>query len=215
MSTFDLEGIWREDRDKAHRHYKSVEGALEDMAKKKSANILNKIHRKFVGEMIFSVVVVSLVGAGIFRFSRDMFIGYGVLIAGAFYMSLKLYLSLRRDIKKVNQQRVLESLEEYIRIIRLYIHRSKRFVYIVTPVAYVLGYVMALAESDITFTLQKVLIVLGSMIAFGVPLVWLMVWLTNKQYYRLMYEKHVVQLEAIRNRLKNGTGSEESQSVGS
>jgi len=85
----------------------------------------------------------------------------------------------------------------------------------VTPVAYVLGYAMALAESDITFTLQEVLIVLGSMIAFGVPVVWLMVWLTNKQYYRLMYEKHVVQLEAIRNRLKNGTGSEESQSVGS
>jgi hypothetical protein len=130
-------------------------------------------------------------------------------------MSLKLYLSLRRDIKKVNQQRVLESLEEYIRIIRLYIYRSKRFVYIVTPVTYVLGYAMALAESDITFTLQEVLIVLGSMIAFGVPVVWLMVWLTNKQYYRLMYEKHVVQLEAIRNRLKNGTGSEESQSVGS
>lgn len=203
MNTFNINNIWNSDSDKARNHYESVKDDVEQMARRKSDNILNQVHRKFVWELIASVFVVVIIAFGIYSYMEHIFWAYIGLTVVAFYISLKLYLNLRKEIKKVNHRNVVKSLEEYIRIIKLYIRRSKRFVRIVAPSAYVLGFVMSLLSSDIEYDLQAVLVIVGTMVVIGVPLIWLLIWLTNKKYYKLMYEKHVYELEDILTNLKN------------
>lgn len=203
MSMFDINKVWDSGSEKARKHYESVRDDVENMAKRKSESVLRKIHHKFIIEMIASIIIVVLLGAVLYSKSSMVFGWYSGFVALAFVVSLKLYFNLRRDILRVNEKEVVRSLEEYIRIINLYLKKNKIFVYIATPAGFLLGFVTALVDEGFDITLESLLIALGAIVVIGVPVVWLMIWLANKKYYKLMYQKHVNELEDILANLKN------------
>jgi F0F1-type ATP synthase assembly protein I len=203
MNTFDINKIWDSGADKARNHYDSVKDNVEKMARKKSDNILHKVKRKLIIELIASIIFIILVGVGIYHFSEKVVYPFIVLVLVAFFLSLRLFVKLFRDINRVKEKSVVASLEKTIVIIRYYIRQSKILVYVLTPVGFIVGFLSRVIADGIDFTTHNLLVMGGVILVVGVPFVVGMIWLVNKKYYKIMYEKHLDELESILSNLRN------------
>lgn len=203
MNTFDINKIWDSGADKARSHYDSVKDNVEKLARKKSDNILHKVKRKLIIELIASIVFIVLVGVGIYHFSEKIVYPYTLLVLVAFFLSVRLFVKLFRDINRVKEKSVVASLEKTIFIIRYYIRQSKILVYVLTPVGFLVGFLSRVIADGIDFTTHNLLVLGGVLLVVGVPSVIGIIWLVNKKYYKIMYEKHLDELESILANLKN------------
>lgn len=203
MNTFDINKIWNSDAGKARNHFDSVKENVEKLAKRKSDNILHKIKRKLIIELIVSTILIVALGVGVFHFSEKVFFSYVVIVLLAFVLSIRLFWKLFRDINLVKEKSVVVSLEKTIDIINYYIRQSKILVYVLTPVGFIVGFLSGAIAEGIDYTLHNLLVLGGVLLVVGVPSVILIIWLVNKKYYKVMYEKHVHELEEILENLKS------------
>ncbi len=203
MNTFDINKIWDSGADKARSHFDSVKDNVEKLARKKSDNILHKVKRKLIIELIATIIFIVLVGVGIYHFSEKIVYPYTLSVLVALFLSVRLFVKLFRDINRVKEKSVVASLEKTIIIIRYYIRQSKILVYVLTPVGFLVGFLSRVIVDGIDFTTHNLLVLGGVLLVVGVPSVIGIIWLANKKYYKIMYEKHLDELESVLANLKN------------
>lgn len=187
MKDLDLNTIWNRSREKARVHYESL-GDVEKMAKKQSDSILSKIYRNVLLESVFSVLFIVFLTVAVYQWnSGPAFWIFAAFFAGVVYLSFRVCFRFMRDIRRVNQQSVKQSLQQYIRILGGYIRRQKILIYYITPIAYMVGLVVgALAEGpNDTFIEMLKQIGLGAVI--GLPLLFLIMWFFSRKYIQWVY----------------------------
>lgn len=200
MSELDLNKLWNSD-DKPQEHYRRVCDSVEALARKNSSNILKKIERKTKIEVYVSIFIIVAVGYYLFAFDSRTLYGYIPLIAVVSWFSFRLYFRLRKQIRVVNQSNVITALQSYIRIMNQYVKRSRFYVYIFTPLGFVVGLMMGMMQNEIPLELEAILIFAGTMLVVGVPMVLIMIWLFGKKYYGWMYQSHINQFQEVLNSL--------------
>ena len=201
MSELDLNKIWDSDRDKARDHYESLSD-VEKLAKKKSDNVLNKIYRNIFIESVFSLIFVVLLGIAFYEWEMLAFWGYTVFVVIVVVFSFRLYLNFARGMKNVNQQKVVNSLREYVRITGHYIKRLKVYIYYVTPSGYLIGLVFGILSNPDIGSISEILTRVGIGSAVGIPFLLFMIWFINKKYIKWLYGRHYDSLKQILDNLE-------------
>lgn len=201
MSELDLNKIWNSDRKKARDHYESLSD-VEKLARQKSDNILNKIRRNILMESIASVILVILVGIAFYKWEMLVFWGFIVFIIIVMILSFRLYLNFARSLQEVNQQDVLNSLKEYVRITGHYIKRLKVYIYYVTPVGYLVGLTFGTFADAGSDTTEQLLIRIGIGVLIGIPILVPIIWFINKKYIKWLYGKHYEALKKVLDNLQ-------------
>lgn len=199
MSELDLNKIWNSDREKARDYYESLSD-VEKLAKQKSDNILNKIRRNILVESVASIILVILVGIAFYNWERLVFWGFLVFIVIVTAMSFRLYVNFAHSLRDVNQQNILNSLKEYVRITGHYIKRLKVYIYYVTPIGYMVGLAFGTFADAGSETAEQLLLRIGIGILIGIPILIPMIWFFNKKYIKWLYGRHH---EALKQVLEN------------
>ena len=139
MKEFDLKRIWDSDRGKATEHYGSLED-IQRLAGKRSDNILSKLRRNIIIELIVSVIILLLLAIAVYRWDNGApFWIFAVTFAVITWVSFRLYIRFLRQLREVNQKSILEALRAYVRLVEKYIRRMKLLIYYLTPVGYLVG----------------------------------------------------------------------------
>ncbi len=187
MKDLDLNTIWKRSREKARTHYESL-GDVERMARKQSDSILSKIYRNVLIENVFSVLFIVFLTVAVYRWnSGPAFWIFAAFFAGVVYLSFRVCFRFMRDIRRVNQQSVKESLQQYIRILGGYIRRQKILIYYITPIGYVVGLVVGALAGDPNDTLSETLKQIGLGAVVGLPFLFLIMWFFSRKYIQWVY----------------------------
>ncbi len=197
MSKIDLEHIWDSDREKARRHYDSLDD-VEGLAKRQSRSVLNKIHRNIWMETIFSVLLIVVLTYSIYTWDSGLpFWIFSGFFAFIIYLSVRVYLRFARDLHRAHQQGVAEALRRYVRVVGHYIRRQKVLVWYVTPLGYLVGLVVASLAEPKTQTFVEILKQIGLGALIGLPLLVLIIWFFSKKYLKWVYVPHYESLKQI------------------
>jgi len=201
MSKFDINTIWNSDQEQARQHYRSLSD-VEKLAKKQSRNILNKLYRTAAIENIVGLVVLFLIGYGVYDYHKPMvFTGFVVFVAIIMAIGGREFLKFHRAVRNVNKQEVVEALKEYERLIGNYIRRNKLFVNYFVPLGYLVGFVTATLANETGITFGDFMLRLGIGVLIGLPLVWLIAFLSGK-YINWAYGRPLRSMEEARRGLE-------------
>jgi hypothetical protein len=213
MKEFDLKPIWNSDRGKAAEHYGSLED-IHRLAGKRSDNILNKLRRNIIMELIASVIILLLLAVAVYQWDSGLpFWIFAITFAVIGWLSFRLYVRFLRQLREVNQKSILEALREYVRLVGKYIRRMKVLIYYLTPLGYLVGLAVGtFAGHEGTFTLQDFL-VMGFGAIIGLPFLFVVIWFSTRKYIRWLYGKHYESLKEVLNSLEEQGGQANHKSA--
>ncbi len=195
MQEFDLQKIWARGDQAAKAHYHSIKPQVEQMATRRSSNVLRKVLRNALAELSFSLLCIGLV---VLFLDSDTNVYWAFIAAGvtATIFSAYFFLKLRQQLKAVPQISLRESLKSNIQILRQFINRLYLYTHLFLPIGFYVGALSSMSDHSELFSTNglKALLVIT---AIGIPLLLLMGWFIKKKYIHWLYAKHLGELEDI------------------
>lgn len=195
MQEFDLQKIWGQGDQAAKAHYRSIEPEVEQMATRRSSNVLRKVLRNALAELSFSLLCIGLI---VLFFDSDTNVFWAFVAAGiaASIISGYFFIRLRKKLKAVPQTNLRESLMANIQILRQFVNRLYLYTYLFLPIGFYVGALSSMSDHSEIFSPSglKTLLVIT---AIGIPLLLLMGWFVKAKYIRWLYGKHLEELEGI------------------
>ncbi len=204
MSNFNVKEIWAESTKKADNHYKGI-GDVEKLARKKSKDILQKIHRNMLQETFSTVILTVVVAVGAYYYNPLVLYGFLIITTITMYITLKEYYKFRRRVKNVAQQNIIVALRDYIQLTGRYLKRLKLLVNYLTPVAsFIFVTIIVLADAEGRST-KLILLHFGLTLLIIIPLIIFIIRFANKKYIWWLYGRQHEKLKETLHSLEDHT----------
>ena len=197
MDEFNLNEVWKKTDNQANEYYRGIEGKVEEIARKSSHSILEKLKRTAIGEWILSVVMLLV----LLFVLRDYPYFY-VCVMVSVIATIGVWIPYQKLFKKINAtptQNILDCIESYIEILDSFIKQMKWMSYIFTPIGMALGILIGV-ESLLEMKNPAFFAVV--MIASLVVLVWVL-WFIVKCYIPKLYGEPKKEFEDLLASLKS------------
>lgn len=202
MKEFDLDHIWKEADADADQYYQQIAPELEEKAKKQSRNILQRVHRTIWFEFI-----ASLFAGGFFFLAFSLPVWF-ILLLGSLILStlgfLAYYLvTIRRLLKDIQLRPSLEVIEIHLEVLNSFIRQMKLFYAVGIPFGFFTGLLIpSFLDGELVMSMDKAL-ALGGTAIIGIPILYLLVKLTNEKYVYYLYTRKRDELQEVYDQLKD------------
>lgn len=201
MEEADLRNLWEKSTQSASAYYKTIASEIEAMAQQRSDTIWERILRNSRSE-IWATLVFSLLLSYYFT------MGWGItaiLLPAMFianYYAYFNYTRLRKAVKEINQNSVLEALNQYIEVLSSYVKRLHFHANFSIPFAFLSGLLAALLQTSAGLSIEQIWRISGGIILVSIPILLLLIWLLKKVYIPWLYGQYLEELKEIRSDLE-------------
>lgn len=194
MKEDSLKGIWNKGDDNAKKYFEEIEESVLEKVQKSSNDVLQKVKRNAIAELIASVIIVVCY---LFYFSNfPNFSIIGAILILLLALTIWFYVSFLTSIKKAEKSSVLDTLKAKLSILKKYVKWMTLLIYIFSPVAFYFGFSFSFFQTN----------EIGSELAIAViislPFLFAFIW-GCKKYLHWLYGKNIEKLTAIVDGLEN------------
>jgi hypothetical protein len=140
-----LEDIWNTDHSDSNYFNKSIRPEINNIINQKSGDLMEKLKRKILTETILTIALIAVV----LITTRENATLYPMLmgVSALVIVSLLPYYKLWSQMNVVQELDIMKSMDLRIKIVKSFIKSLKRFVWVVTSLAMLLGLWLVLFES--------------------------------------------------------------------
>lgn len=194
MKEDSLKGIWNKGDVNAKKYFTEIEESVIDKAQKSSNDVIQKVKRNAIAELVASVIIVICY---LFYFSNfPYFLIIGAILILLLALTIWFYASFLTSINKAEKSSVLDTLKAKLAILKKYVKWMMLLIYILSPVAFYFGFSFSFFQTN------KIGWELVIAIIISLPFLFAFIW-GCKKYLHWLYGKNIEKLTAIVDGLEN------------
>lgn len=175
MQKSELHDLWQEGDQKAKAYYQTIEDEVLQMARKKSQNTIQKFKRFLLKETIYGSIFMAIFfywfGGPLFWF----YLGAALLIL---LPNFYIVFNTLRTLNNVLTEDIVVAIKKYVKVLKQFERRIKIYLYILAPVAIVIGFFARAYERQ------------GNLVIELAPkTIWLLIYLTGFCLFLIYFSK--------------------------
>jgi len=189
MNENELFEAWEERTSNEQKKLQETQVQLKNIAQLKSADIFQKIYRNMIWELIITIPL-TVVFPFLFWNDNVFFWLILALCIVSILIAARIYLGYIRDLKRINDENLIDSLEKKIKVLNRYVKQLNLTTILLGPIGFGVGVSFGLKPGEIDLAGLLIL----SLIC--IPVLFLLVWL-SKKYIHQLYGKHLNYLKEM------------------
>lgn len=188
----ELQNLWQsKPTGEESKYYHQIENELLKKAQMNSNDIFSQVRKNMLIELWASGIILLAVPF-IINLESIIHIVFLALLVISVIITIKVYGSYLSQIKRIQSESIHTALKKKASLLKTYIKRLKWYVYIISPIAFYLGFGMGLeTHGEVAFNMKLLI-----KMAIAIPFLILFFWGMSKYIYAL-YGKHLEKIEEI------------------